>query len=67
VVLVRNDVTEERMILFNLMMEAILSSETSVLTRATRRSIPEVDILLISIIAQFGDIILMIPIMRFLC
>jgi hypothetical protein len=29
------------MILFNLMMEAMRSSETSVLTRATRRHIPE--------------------------
>jgi hypothetical protein len=36
-----NDVVPSSPILFTLMMEATLSSETSVLTRATRRNIPE--------------------------
>jgi hypothetical protein len=42
--LVKNDVSEELSPSF-LMKEALSSSETSVLTRATRRSIPEGDIL----------------------
>jgi hypothetical protein len=52
VTLVRTDVSEERvavvlrsLILVTLMMEAIRSPETSILIRATRRSIPEDDIL----------------------
>jgi hypothetical protein len=52
VTLVRTDVSEElnavvpsSPILVNLMMEALSFSETSVLTRATRREIPDDDIL----------------------
>jgi hypothetical protein len=41
VVLVRTEVSEDSLILVNLMMEALGASETSVLTRATRRNIPE--------------------------
>jgi hypothetical protein len=45
--LVRNDISEEcgtSLILVTLMMEALRSSETSILTSATWRNIPEDDI-----------------------
>jgi hypothetical protein len=51
VALARTDVSEEsntsivRLILFTLMMETILSSEMSILTRVTWRNIPEDGIL----------------------
>jgi hypothetical protein len=43
--LVTADIVSSSVILFNLMMEAILSSKTLILTRATRRHIPQDDIL----------------------
>jgi hypothetical protein len=47
VALVRTDISEDRIAsVISLIMEAIGSSETSVLTRATRRHIPEDSILL---------------------
>jgi hypothetical protein len=48
-------------ILVTLMMEEILSSETSVLTRATRRNIPEDGIILIITVSTHLEKLLDVP------